>query len=346
MIKVILVDDSPVVLGVLKKMLAESDEIEVVATAPDGKQALFEIERTRPDVILTDLEMPEMNGLELTRAVMETNPLPIMVVSAQVRDRQSQQVFELLRAGAIEIFPKPEDGMSPANAGLRKELIHKIRILSGIVVFHRHASESRPASTARDTGAVNPGSSGILVCGSSTGGPQALLKFLGALDQGFPLPVVCVQHISAGFLGGLVDWLGDYCDLPVSVAEEGGNPRPGHIYFPEEGRHLTMDAGGSFRYQAGDLVNGHCPSVDVLFESVAGVHGDRAIGVILTGMGADGARGLLALKNKGAATIAQDEASSTVFGMPARAIELGAADQVLPLAQIAGAVARLAKDRS
>jgi two-component system chemotaxis response regulator CheB len=351
-IRVFLVDDSPVALAVLKRMLAQAQDIEVIGTAGDGQEALARIPDLKPDVICTDLNMPRLNGLELTRRVMAERPTPILVVSIAVQQEDAQNVFELLRAGAVDVFPKPRQGLS-ADDAVAQELINKVRVVSGVVAFTRKPDGGAGSSTARtDASASEAFGSGklssgagdlrLLAMGASTGGPQAYLSVLSALPENFPLPVLCVQHISLGFLDGLVEWLNRQCALKVVIAQNGQKPAPGHIYFPPEDAHLELDAGGALVASRGPQFHGFRPSVTVLFESVARVCGPRALGVLLTGMGDDGAAGLKAMRDAGGVTIAQDEKTSTVYGMPREAARIGAAVHILPLPEIAPALKKIA----
>ena len=345
-IRVLVVDDSPTTVAVLKKMLSSSEDITVVGTAANGADGLRQVEALKPDVICSDYNMPEMNGLEFTRAVMKEYPRPILVVSTEVADRSSKTVFELLKAGAIDVFPKPRGGISPENDELRRELVRKIKVLSGIVVFHKYHHPERQAAGTKPAARPlpAPGKDGryrIVALGSSTGGPQALLSILPRLPADFPIPVVCVQHISTGFLAGLLEWLNEHCALSVGQAPPGQLPARGHIYFPPEGHHLTFANDGTFVNSNDPPYRGNRPSVNVTFASIAGVYAAQAIGILLTGMGDDGAEGMGQLKGLGAPTIAQDEASSTVFGMPRAAIEQGAATEVLGLEKIAARILKL-----
>ncbi len=343
-IRVLLVDDSPTVLAVLKKMLSSSPDIQVVGTAANGREGLEQLAKTDPHVICTDLNMPVMDGLEFTRRVMEVSPRPIMVISSEVDDRDSPKVFNLLKAGAIEIFPKPKAGLSPENDLLRQDLIKKIRVLKGIVVFHKFARDQKPIEKPPEFSPdkqIHPVRYRILGIGSSTGGPQALLAILPRLPADFPVPILCVQHISPGFLDGLVAWLGEHCRLKVRIATRGERPMAGLIYFPPEGWHLALDSSGCFEALDSPPYNGHRPAANVTFASIAERYGNEAIAILLTGMGDDGAAGMAALFAKGALTIAQDEKSSTVFGMPRAAIERGAATEVLPLDRIANRILEL-----
>lgn len=397
-IRVLLVEDAPVVLLVLKRMLANASGIEVIGTASNGKEALDLIPRLNPDVICTDLHMPEMDGWVLTTEVMQRFPRPILVLSASVQASDTENVFRVLDAGAVDILAKPVGGITVDREILERELLEKIRILSGVVVFSRHGSPVRARSTPSSTPAppsiarpghpnhtdrpqntsqatlststgrqptTNPNQTGslspaaipskppqnsagipstqrppsrILAIGASTGGPQALSTILSALPAKFPVPILCTQHISQGFLGGLVRWLDADCAVTVQIAQAGERAQNGHVYFAPETAHLTIDRSGILRCMKGELRDGHCPSVTTLFESVAQSFGNRATGVLLTGMGRDGAAGLLDMARQGAVTIAQDESSCVVFGMPKEAIALQAAQHILPLHQIAATV--------
>lgn len=336
-ITVLLVDDSPVVLTVLKRILAPCADIEVVGTARNGSEALELIPKLSPRVICTDLHMPVMDGLELTREVMNRFPTPILVVSVSVKDNVVN-VFKVLEAGAVDVYPKPQGVLEGEYCDQRNGLAQKIRILAGVSVVRRRRRIEAP-SPPPSNGELAAVSLKIVAIGASTGGPVALQRVLSALPSSFPIPIVCVQHISDGFLQGLVEWLGSVCDLKVGIAQEGWQPLPGTVYFPPEGTHLLFDAEGRFRYSREQAVNGHRPSVSRTFESAAGVFGGAVIGVLLTGMGNDGADGMKAIHDAGGITIAQDEKTSVVFGMPKQAIEKGAAKIIAPLDEIPRLVA-------
>ncbi|NKB80763.1 MAG: chemotaxis-specific protein-glutamate methyltransferase CheB [Nitrospirales bacterium] len=338
-IRVFLVEDSLVCLTILKQMLATSPAVEVVGTAKDGKEALDLIPSAAPDVICTDLEMPVMDGLELTKTLMKIYPRAILVVSNYVQKEDTRTIFQVLEAGAIDVFPKPRGGKTEDFLLKAQELIAKIKILAGVVVFRRQEdamslpslSLSQPTSPSRSSRRFS-----LVVMGASTGGPQAFQVILTRLPADFPVPVICIQHISEGFLQGMVDWLSTQCAMKVKTATVGTVPQPGVIYFPIEGMHLELDVKGALSSSTVEAVEGHRPSVDVTFQSIAKHwYGKSAIGVLLTGMGRDGVAGLKTLREAGSLTIAQDEQSSVVFGMPRQAIELGAAAQVLPLQKIA-----------
>ncbi|MBW4682036.1 MAG: chemotaxis-specific protein-glutamate methyltransferase CheB [Microcoleus vaginatus WJT46-NPBG5] len=375
-IRVLLVEDSPVALTILKRMLASSPDITVVGTAGTGKEGLALIPQLQPQVICTDLHMPQMDGLEFTQEVMANFPRPILVISSSVQPENTHTVFRLLQAGAVDVFPKPHGALGPNYESIRQELISKIRVLSGVAVFtlRRKKTTTEPAAfnpqpkqlivkdtkdreskipkqqaeQAKQPPLVLPSPAQplavsnqhlavkkILAIGASTGGPQALHTILTQLPANFPVPVICVQHISEGFLKGLVDWLNGECFLSVRIATAGEYPTAGTIYFPPEQHHLELDNKGRFHCSPAPPVSGHRPSVTVTFNSVANFYGKSAASVLLTGMGRDGADGMLSISKAGGLTIAQDEKSCVVFGMPKEAIALGSAQYILPLTEIA-----------
>lgn len=348
-IRVLLVEDSPVALTILKRILASSPELEVVGTARNGLEALELIPQVDPQVICTDLHMPKMNGLELTQAVMARYPRPILVISASVQAEDTQTAFRLLEAGALDLFPKPLAGLPSEYEQMKQDLINRIRVLAGVSVFTQHRSRplGKPNASDHFQLSASQGSASsqlpiadirlprVLVIGASTGGPQALYNILSHLPANFSLPILCVQHISEGFLKGLVDWLNASCALSITIAQSGILPLPGTVYFAPDRAHLEVDSQGRLALLNTLPVDGHCPSVTVLFKSVASYYRRATIAVLLTGMGRDGAAGLQAIAQAGGLTIAQDEASCVVFGMPREAIALGAAQYVLPAIEIA-----------
>ncbi|HEX8235566.1 MAG TPA: chemotaxis-specific protein-glutamate methyltransferase CheB [Abditibacteriaceae bacterium] len=330
-IRVLLVDDSPLVLTLLGRMLAQSPEIQVVGKAHNGKEALKLIPQLQPAVICTDYHMPIMDGLEFTKAVMAEHPRPILVISSVVGPDNNERVFALLDAGAVDVFPKPSGGWGAGDEAAQ-QIIAKIKILAGVVVFKRASPKPSTATTEKSAPPVTPVR--IVAIGASTGGPQALQEILTQLPPDFPCPVLCVQHISEGFLQGLVEWLAAQCRVRVKIARSGETPLPGTVYFPEEETHLTVDNRGRLLSSHQPAVSGHRPAVDVLFNSVAAHYGNSAVAALLTGMGSDGAIGMQAIAHASGVTMAQDEASCVVFGMPRQAIEAGAARYILPPLQI------------
>ena len=342
-IRVLLVDDSIITLAILKRILASAPEIQVVGTATNGQEALDVIPTLQPDVICTDLHMPVMDGLELTRAVMKKFPRPILVLSVSVQKGQVSEIFKLLEAGAIDVMAKPLGEVGLEYGLDARELISKIKIIAGVVVIRKHRKE--PYATAPPSGNIMPLIKAvplrIIGIGASTGGPQAFQEILTHLPGNLPVPVICVQHISEEFMQGLVDWLAPQCQLKLVTAETGIEPQAGTVYFSRGGSHLIIDSQGKLECSNGLIYDGHRPSVSVTFKSLAQHYGSEAAGVLLTGMGRDGVEGMLAIARAGGTTIAQDEESSVVFGMPKEAIAANAARYVLPLPRIAPALLTL-----
>jgi two-component system chemotaxis response regulator CheB len=347
MIRVLLVDDSPMVLHILQRLLSRSPEIQVVGTAADGREALELVPSLNPDVICIDLYMPVMDGLEFTREVMANYPRPILAVSVAV-EPGSPNIFRLLEAGAVDIMPKPRDILTGDLDQAANELASKIRILAGVHVFRRHNNaRGAPVAKLAPKPAILPRPQTpvrMVVIGASTGGPQALHEILAHLPATFPVPVVCIQHIGSNFLSEMVTWLNEVSPLPVRKAAHGETAQAGVVYFAPEDAHLEWDDSGRFALSLAAPLEGHRPSVTVTMRAAARCFGAAAAGVLLTGMGRDGAEGMASIAAAGGITIAQDEASSVVYGMPKQAVELGAVLHILPLDQIAPALVTLANN--
>jgi two-component system chemotaxis response regulator CheB len=320
-------------------MLAQSAELEVVGTARHGQEALTLIPQLHPTMICTDYQMPVMDGLELTRQVMARFPRPILVISSVVGAGDPDTVFKLLQAGAVDVFPKPRAG--PEADAAAAQLIRRVKLVAGVFVIRRPLAEPSagvPLSAPLESGRSTPGPVRVVAIGASTGGPAALQIILRQLPARFPAPILCVQHISPGFLEGLVSWLAAHCRVKPQIARPGEVPLGGHVYFPAEDTHLVVDREGRLQASREPPVDGHRPSVTVTFRSVASHYGAAAAAVLLTGMGRDGGAGMLSVAEAGGLTIAQDEASCVIFGMPKHAIDLGAARRILPAAGIAAAL--------
>jgi len=339
MIKVMLVDDSDLTLSILKKILQTAIDIRVVGTALNGKEALALLPSLNPDVICTDLHMPVMDGLAFTKAVMADFPRPILVLSISGQGSDNATIFNLMQAGAIDVIAKPHYGLTDSSEPDAQELIHKIRVLAGVHAIRRNPAQGYPPPIPD---AIQSAGTQIIGIGASTGGPQALRQILTQLPADFPLPLVCVQHISEGFSLGLVNWLAHECRLAVQFAETGLTPQAGHVYFAPDKKQLRINAQKQFSCATEPAVGGHCPAITVTFQSLALHYGRHATGVLLTGMGRDGVDGLQAIKQAGGTTIAQDETSSIVFGMPKSAMEEQAATLVLALPDIARTLLKMA----
>lgn len=340
-IKVLIVDDSAIVRKILMDSLAGEPDIEVVGTAPDPYIARDKIMSLHPDVITLDIEMPRMDGLTFLGKLMQHHPLPVVIISSLAQSSCNVAV-EALRIGAMEVLAKPA---GPYSVGeLRSVLAAKIRSAANGRLAARPAPVQPPTPARIPAGAPVLSSSfhpsEIIAIGASTGGVSALQEVLTQLPASMP-PILVTQHIPAIFSKAFAERLNQICHLSVKEAEDGDRVRPGHVCLAPGDRHMILQkvpGGYSVAVKNGPQVCYQRPSVDVLFHSVARAAGEHATGVILTGMGADGAEGLLAMNRAGAHTIAQDEASCVVFGMPKEAIKRGAVDEVLPLTQIAAAV--------
>ncbi len=337
MIRVMLVDDSRLVREVIRGMIERDSEIRVSAEAANGAEAIERCVKTKPDVILMDIQMPVMNGIEAVKRIMETNPTPVIVLSATIHPGEVRSTFAALRAGALDAMAKPRGVVIPESyAEISEELINRIKFYARVGKTKGWHAVSK---SVEEPGLSVPSrSSKIVAIGTSTGGPRTLPLVLGPLPKDFPCPIVVVQHMGHGFMRGFAEWLGREITLPVRLVEEAVRLEPGKVYMPPDGVHIEVARGGAV-LREGSPVNGCIPSVDVLFNSVAREYGERAIGIILTGMGKDGAEGALAIRKAGGTIIVQDEESSVIFGMPRAAIEINAATRVEPLRAIPGAIA-------
>ncbi|MBK0394885.1 chemotaxis-specific protein-glutamate methyltransferase CheB [Ramlibacter sp. CrO1] len=345
-IKVLVAEDSSVARLLLVRLLQSDPRIDVVGAVSDGDAALQFVQQAKPDVVLMDIHMPRMDGFEATRRIMESQPLPIVVCSAVSNTRDAAIAFRALEAGAIACIEKPLAQDDPQFAAKVAHLLETVRLMSEVKVVRRrprpHAGagpESLATKPPNGSCATAPRIVGI---GASTGGPPVLQTILGGLPRSFPLPVLVVQHIAPGFLAGMVAWLAETTGLQVRIASYGIEPLPGHVYLAPDDFHMGIGAHGRIVLSRERPENHVRPAVSFLFRSLAEHCGPAAVGVLLTGMGHDGARELKAMNDRGAATIAQDQGSSVVHGMPGSAIALNAAAQILPPERIADALVALA----
>jgi two-component system chemotaxis response regulator CheB len=334
-IKVLVVDDSAFMRKVLVKMLEGHEDIRVVATAMDGVFALEKLERSRPDVVTLDLEMPRMDGRATLERIVDEFQLPVILVSAHT-SKGARATFEGLAAGAVDFVTKPERIFSSPLDSLSSDLAQKIRTAARAKIRKPVLAVPPVPRTAPRT--THPAAAtDVVAIAVSTGGPNALSLLMSQIRADFRPGIVIVQHMPEGFTGQFAERLERLAQIPVCEAEDGDVVSAGSALVAPGGRHieLTRTAGKVVvRLSRSSPVRGHRPSADVLFRSVAEVFGARSIGVILTGMGEDGAEGMLAVHEAGGYTIAQDETSSVVYGMPRAAIERGAVDKVLPLSEI------------
>lgn len=346
MTRVLIVEDSPVVREFLIHILGSDPDIEVAGTADDGEAALEAVERTKPDILTMDIYMPKLNGFDATRRIMETRPLPIVIVSGSSTVGEVATSFHALDAGALAVVPRPKGIGHPDHAQTARELVRTVKLMSEVKVVRRWP-RSRPgdagASAARVTAVRAPADIRVVAIGASTGGPSVLQTILSALGPAFPVPVLIVQHITPGFSEGFVEWLARSTGFPVHIARQGDPMLPGHAYMAPDGLHMGVQSGGRILLRNDAPENGLRPSVSYLFRSVAGVYGLHAVGVLLTGMGRDGASELKLLKEKNSVTIVQNKESCIVYGMPGEAVKLDAATYVFTPEKIGAALASLAK---
>lgn len=333
-IKVLIVDDSAVVRQHLKHIFEADGDILVVGMAVNGEEAVRFVQGQRPDVITMDVIMPKMNGHEATRRIMETHPVPIVIVTASFNRGDVEKSFLAMEAGAVAIVEKPFGMDSPDYDIAKRELVQTVKLMSEVRVVKRwnKVRLSGTVGTKISKGEAERISNRvkIVAIGASTGGPPVLQTIISCLPRGFPVPLMIVQHIAKGFLEGMTEWLRHTTTLPIHIAAHGEHLLPGHVYFAPDDFHMGVGSGSRIGLSKAAPENNIRPSVSYLFRSVMQAFEGSVIGVLLTGMGKDGAEELGLMKEKGAATIVQDQESSVVYGMPGEAIKLGAAMYVLP----------------
>lgn len=344
-IRVVTVDDSALMRQVLAQLLSKDPDIEVVGSAPDPYIAREKIKALNPDVITLDVEMPKMDGLTFLEKLMRGRPMPVVMVSS-LTEAGCQTTLRALELGAVDFISKPKIDLREGMEDLADDLIAKVKAAA---VAKIRGVPTSPAGTSQATGprpvahlssAMIKTTDTIIAIGSSTGGTEAVKEVLEVLPPNTP-PILITQHMPERFTKTWADRMNQLCRISVKEAEDGDSVLPGHALVAPGSYHMALVRSGarySVRIHQEPPVNRHRPSVDVLFDSVAQYAGGNAVGVILTGMGGDGAKGMLAMKQAGAYTIAQDEASCVVFGMPKEAIKLGGVDKIIPLGEIASAV--------
>ena len=342
-IRVLVVDDSAVVRKVFTEELSKEEDIEVIATAPDPYVAREKIVALKPDVITLDIEMPRMDGITFLRKLMKHFPLPVIIVSSLTKAGGSL-ALEAMEIGAVEVISKPGGSYSVNDMGV--QLADKIRAAARVRVLKRTQGEGKEAisrKVATSKLSLSKSTNKIIAIGASTGGTDAIKEVLTAFPPSIS-GIVIVQHMPANFTTSFAKRLDELCQIHVKEAADGDSIVPGTALLAPGNYHMVMRRSGARYYvniKGGPLVCHQRPAVDVLFNSVAAYGGSNAIGAILTGMGRDGAQGMLKMKEAGAKTIAQDEKSCVVFGMPKEAIDLGAAEHVVPLRSVADTIMRL-----
>jgi two-component system chemotaxis response regulator CheB len=340
-IRVLVVDDSTVVRQILVSMLETVPGFEVVGQARDGEEAVRLTARLRPDVITMDIRMPRLDGLGAIRQIMSSTPTPIVVVAASVYEPDRNIAFSAIEAGALTVVEKPSGISSEAYESARDQLVTTIRLMSDVQVVTlrpgRGADVKLPDRQAGKVGAVGAPSikAELIAIAASTGGPGVLREILRVLPGDLSIPIVTVQHITPGFAQGFAQWLDGETELRVSLAKDGERLEAGRVLIAPDDAHLTVAPGRIVRLDNSEPVKGQRPSATRLFDSVAKVYGAASVGVVLTGMGDDGADGLQNLRQSGGHVIAQDEESCVVFGMPKAAIERGLVDRVMSPDKIA-----------
>ena len=357
-LRVLIVDDSAFMRKVLHSILLAERGFEVVGEARDGREAVSQADALKPDVITMDINMPHVDGLQATEQIMSTNPRPIVVVSSESREG-AEVTLKALELGAIDFVAKPSSGVDLDMSSVRDELVRKLRVAAKVRVV-RTASRTKIAheiasSAPRTEPGVAPGPKAdsqrangspsrsnakfpIVVIAASTGGPATMMRFLPAFPKDFPGAVLVVLHMPGAFTSQFSEQLSGTSSIRVKEAEAGEILAPGTAYVCPGSHHLRVSATGRATLDDGPRILGYRPCADVTLESAAQYAGPLSVGVILTGMGNDGVRGAQALKNVGGCVIAQDEATSVIFGMNAEAIRSGAVDQVLPIEEIFSAI--------
>ena len=344
-IRVLIVDDSVLARDLIKAILSTDSQIVIAGEANNGAEAIAMAAALRPDIITMDIEMPVMNGLDAIEQIMANNAMPILVVSSL---GDAHTAYSAISRGALDLIQKPDVNLEDAMEFISKvKLLSRVKVLTHLKGRHPKPEKQRDLSFIAAVKSINvPQSNRVVAVASSTGGPDALSVMLSGLPETFPCPVLIAQHISDGFVPGMVDWFRKITRMQVKMGANGDELKPGHAYISPSEMHMTVGAGGRIALverQPSDIFR---PSCDRLLMSVAEVFGKRGVGVILTGMGNDGVLGMQRIKQAGGITVAQDEKTSVVFGMPRVAIEAGCIEKVLPIQAIAGALVDIASSQS
>jgi two-component system chemotaxis response regulator CheB len=334
-IRVLVVDDSLFMRAAIKKIVENDPRFEVVGVAKDGAEGVAQVQQHKPDVVTMDFNMPKMNGADAVREIMHTRPTPVVMLSAHTRDG-ARETFEALTAGAVDFLTKPSGEVSADFQAIGPKLLEKLAACAGVTPRELKPVKARPPTVDPSLTTWPPTGPKVVVIGVSTGGPSALTRVLPALPADIGVAVIVVQHMPAQFTTTLAERLNGLSAIEVREAQEGDKPRRGLALVAPGDRHLEFGDKGILVLSDGPEVNGCRPSVDVTMRSAAKIFGRRTIGVIMTGMGRDGAEGLAAVRAAGGRTLAQDKATSTIWGMPRAAVEAGVVDEVVALDEIAG----------
>lgn len=346
MIKVLIVEDSPVMQQLLIHAISSDPDFVIVGAAYDGEEAVEAVKELNPDIVAMDWQMPKLDGKQATRIIMETCPTPIVIVTSSLAAKDVVFSFSMIEAGALAIVKKPSSVDHPDYEKDKQELIQTLKLMSEVKIVRRTKREFEKythTETAIENKIKEETSIQIIVIGASTGGPLVLQKILNRLPKNLPVPLLIVQHISHGFTEGFVEWLKSTTNFQLHIASNGEKLLPGHGYVAPDDFHMGVESGPRIVLSNHNLENGLRPSVAYLFRTAAQVFGHRAVGILLTGMGRDGADELKLLKEKGAVTFVQDNESSVVHGMPGEAIKLDAATYILSPEDITTALITLIK---
>jgi len=347
-IRVLVVDDSAFMCKVLKEMINSEPQLEVVGQGRDGRDGVALAESLRPDVITMDINMPHVDGLQATELIMSQHPRPIVIVSSESREGAAS-TLKALELGAIDFVPKPSSGVDLDMKSVREELTRKLKLAAKVRVVRTatrsklagaQASGSSAANSSANAFAAsqNGGKFPMIAVAASTGGPAAVTRVVAGLPSDLPAAVFLVLHMPATFTKQFTVQLAEVSALPVKEAETNDTPQPGTIYLCPGSHHLRLSLGGKISLDSGARIDGYRPCADVAFETIAAYARALTVGVVMTGMGNDAAKGAKAVKAAGGYVIAQDEATSMIFGMPAEAIQAGAVDEVVALDNISAAI--------
>lgn len=335
-IKVLIVEDSKTVQSLLMHIIESEPMLVISGIANDGEEALELISQNKPDVITMDIFMPKMDGFEATRRIMATTPIPILVISAKFKQDDINISFQALECGALAIVEKPSGPEDPNFKALAKKIVNTIKSIAPIrLITRRYADIMEKTSEGVPRLPIPRKHIKAIAIGASLGGPLALKEILSNLSSNFPVPIFVVQHIMEGFVEGFAHWLSGFSKLPIVIPGNHERILPGHVYIAPDGADMMIQKDHTICLSFEQCQKCIKPSVAKLFDSVANIYNHKAVGILLTGMGEDGSAELLKMKEIGALTIAQDKNSCLVFGMPGKAIEIGAASYVLALEDIA-----------
>lgn len=333
--RVLVAEDSPIFAEAIVEVLRTDPGLEVVGVARDGEEAVAMTAALRPDVVTMDVLMPKLDGLSAVDRIMRRTPTPVLVLTADPRGPSGRLGFEALRRGAVDVMLKPD--RFPCPDDVARSICDRVRVVAGVPRRARTTpGPARPRTVHRPRGGVD-----VVGIAASTGGPVALGEVLAGVPADFGATIAIVQHLPPGFVDGFVRWLDERCPLPVAVARDGARLCPGEVWVAPDRAHLELGETRVMVVEGRGPVSGHEPSGDVLLESIARHHGRRGAGIVLTGMGSDGAAGLLALRRAGGTTVAQARESCVVHGMPRVAVECGGAQQELSLDGMRGLLAQL-----